>query len=112
MVPPVLAPGTSGAGPLAFGSLVPPVLPVYDRVGLLPVPVPPEPPHAAKAKRAAPATSASDLLRLIVQPFSSVIVPRGRSGGTWGEDPSAPGLGVEGVAHGVTQEVEGQHEGD
>src|SRR5689334_21846239 len=112
MSPPAEAPSISGAGPCIVSSLVTSAA----WVKLLPSPGVlssslPDPPHAASANSAAPATTASGLPRLIVQPFLSLFVPTSWLVGNVCERLAAR-LRVKGVAHGVTQEVEGEHQGD
>src|SRR6476620_293652 len=71
MVPPDVAPATSAAGPCRPASFVTPPWSRNDLSGV-PLELVPLPPHAARANIAAPATSASGLTCLILEPLFCV----------------------------------------
>ncbi len=117
MVPPCGGAFDLGGGALTLCVLGPAFLvaefSLRARVGATVVDDPP--PQAARVRRAAPATSASGLFRFMLSSLSYLFSPRTASPATYwivDRDESASGLGVEGVADRVAQEVEGQHQGD
>src|SRR3954468_13164984 len=112
IVPPVVCPGTSYAGPFAllstenriFSFLPPPVVPPP---GLVPPPVL-LPPHAVAARASSPltATSRTPVLRLMYEPFVYVVLTG--TGCARCCCRSSGALGIQCVPHGVAEQVEAQ----
>src|SRR5215217_1785917 len=112
-MPPRLAPGMAGAGPLAFGSRAA-AAPATGALPLVPLPEPPVPAVGAPQAATKPREAAAPTVRTLVQRIvvAPLCLSRRFAGNIWWPRPggSAAAGGVEGVADRVAEQAQGEDE--